>query len=161
MGYREQSPPNTSQMTIDGELYAVDSFGMDDGRQHHPNDAFRFIFQLGTGYTMFLYVIQAGALNLPRHFFHTFWYKGIITVDTEMEDWGPPQSVVCAPISLPLLYTSVAVHGVAFAIENQTFVADGESLTMRFELAGREPLVWTRATGWSMDGPLVFSPAAD
>jgi hypothetical protein len=165
MGYRELPHPNAfqphkSQLTIDGVQYDLDSFGMDDGRAEFPNAAFRFIFELGNGYFRHLYVIQAGALGEPQHFSHTFWLKGIVAVDVEMEDYGPPRSVACEPFDVPLLYTSVAVGDAAYALEKQSFVADGEALAMTFLLAGREPLVWTRAVGWSSGVLPVFSPKA-
>ncbi len=148
-------------MTIDGRLYAVDFFGMDDGHLKRPDGAFRFIFQLGTGAEMYLYVIQAGMLGSSRHFFHTFWFKGMVAVDMEMEEWGAPGTVACAPLDLPLLYESVVVGDDSFVLEKQTFCAVGEELTMRFELQGREPLVWTRSTGWPDDALVVLGPAAD
>lgn len=148
-------------MTVDGRLYAVDFFGMDDGHLKRPDGAFRFIFQLGAGAEMYLYVIQAGMLGSARHFFHTFWFKGMVAVDMEMEEWGAPGTVACAPIDLPLLYESVVVGDDSFVLEKQTFWADGEELTMRFELRGREPLVWTRSTGWPDDTLVVLGPLAD
>jgi len=37
---------------------------------------------------------------------HSFWSKGIITVDTEMEEWGPPRHVEC-DLDLPPTYQQV------------------------------------------------------
>jgi hypothetical protein len=166
MGYRERllrtpGQPNPSRMTIDGALYDIDCFGMDDGYKRGELDAFRFLFELGSGLSRYVYVIQAGALHDNRHFFHTFWFKDIITVDMDPEEQGPPKRVSCVPVDLPLVYTCVAVGDTVYPIQRQTFMADGEALTMNFALAGREPLVWTRAAGWSTKERRVFSPAGD
>jgi hypothetical protein len=160
MGYREAriAREPTPQLQIDGAVYDVDSFGMDDGWSDDPGDAFRFIFQLGSGYMIYLYVIQAGGIADPRHFFHTFWLKDCAVAEVDMEDRGPPRRVQCPPLVVPSLYQTVTLDGRELAIERQTFAADftsgeDERATMTFALAGDATLEWDRREGWRLAGP--------
>jgi hypothetical protein len=156
MAYHETSlEAPRPQITIDGESYDIDYFGMDDGWSDDADDAFRFIFQLGQGLMIYLYVIQAGGLRDHRHFFHTFWLKDCAVAEVEMEDRGPPKRVACNPTVLPLLYGRVAVGDREHAIAKQTFVADftaggEERSVMTFELEGGGRLEWDRVTGWQV-----------
>jgi hypothetical protein len=154
MGYRELPLGRKGVLTIDGSDYDVDWFGMDDGQSEDPGDAFRFIFQLGSGFMIYLYVIQAGARGDHRHFFHSFWTKDCAVADVEMEEHGPPREVRCGPIELPLLYRRVTVGGRAFGVVAQTFVTTlDERPLMTFELDGGARLSWDRRDGWCLAEP--------
>src|SRR5687767_3872650 len=143
------------KITIDGEVYDVDYFGMDDGEGDDPGEAHRFIFQLGQGLVIYLYVIQNGSLDDHRHFFHTFWLKDAAAFEVEMEDRGPPRRVSCDPIALPLLYHRVTAGDRDFAIVKQSFATDftagqDERSVMTFELEGGSRLEWDRREGWRL-----------
>lgn len=66
VGYQERRLPAPATLTLDGVAYDVDAFGMDDGQSDDPTDAFRFLFQLGAGLMIYVYVIQAGGRGRPR-----------------------------------------------------------------------------------------------
>lgn len=180
MGYRETMlRKDKPQLVIDGDTFDVDMFGMDDGRNPSPTDAFRFIFQLGSGYMIYLYVIQAGGRGDPAHFFHTFWLKDCAVAHVEMEDRGPPKHVRLARSSLPLNYREVRLTGAtngaarSYGIVEQHFTAESaDQLTMEFLLDGGARLTWTRAGHWAFaehgepqplppDQWLEFSPAGE
>jgi hypothetical protein len=174
MGYREAVVPAPKpSLHVDGDDYDVDYFGMDDGRATAPDASFRFIFQLGQGLMIYLYVVQAGGKRDPSHFFHTFWLKDCAVAEVDMEDRGPPSVVRLAPCALPLNYTQVTLGERTFAIRAQRFSAPSAAeLCMELDLAGDAQLRWRRADAWTLvDGgasrPLSddewprFSPAAD
>jgi hypothetical protein len=146
VAYAERSAKG--DLEIDGSHYDVDSFGMDDGRFPDPDSAFRFIFQLGSGWMIYLYVVQAGANGLWEHFADHFWTKDCAVAEVEMEDHGPAWSVV-GDVDVPLNYATVTVGGVTSEILSQRFTAFGQELRMEIALSdGR--LVWTRADAWSI-----------
>lgn len=168
MGYRELRAALKGSLLIDGEGYDVDYFGMDDGHSADPTDAFRFIFQLGQGFMIHLYVIQAASVGRPRHFYHTFWLKDCAVAYVDEEDRGPPGRVESPPLDLPLLYKTVTLRSSLAAAERtftlvaQTFEARYEAgreehLSMEFTLldpnTGEARLVWTRADGFCLYEP--------
>jgi hypothetical protein len=147
--YRELALKTKATLRIDGDDYDVDYFGMDDGRSEDATDALRFLFQLGRGYMIHLYVIQAGARADPTWFFHTTWIKDCAVMEVEQEDTGAPSSVDSEVIFLPRLHGSVEVGPRRYDILTQTFRASGESLEMNFAFAGGA-LRWTRANRWEL-----------
>jgi hypothetical protein len=159
MGYREQTVSLRGAFAIDGERYDLDRFGMDDGEPDDPTQAFRFLFQLGSGYMIYLYVIQAGAGGGEHgHFSHSFWLKDCAVAEVEMEEYGPPSQVSAPWCALPLNYVRVTVQGGAaaraFAIASQRFRAPGDGgLEMELALEHGATLRWTRARAWELDEP--------
>jgi hypothetical protein len=158
MGYCELKVPQpTPTITIDGDGYDVDWFGMDDGKDESPDAAFRFLFQIGLGMKTHLYVVQAGGQRGNRDAFgHHFWLKGILTIDMEPEDYGPPRAVQAAPMVLPLPYAWVtfgAPHAPRrLRILTQQFEAPSvDELTMRFQLEYGVRLLWSRSRGWEVE----------
>lgn len=151
MGYREAAvPAPRPSLHVDGVDYDVDYFGMDDGRDAAPDASFRFIFQLGQGLMIYLYVVQAGGKRDPTHFFHTFWLKDCAVAEVDMEDRGPPAVVRLAPCTLPLNYTQVTLGERTFTIRAQRFAAPSAAeLSMEFELEGGAQLRWTRRDAWT------------
>jgi hypothetical protein len=164
MGYREAAlPAPKPQLHVDGADYDVDFFGMDDGRDDAPDAAFRFLFQLGQGLMIYLYVVQAGGRQRPTHFFHTFWLKDCAVAEVDMEDRGPPTVVRLEPCALPLNYAQVTLGAKTFTVRAQRFSAPSAAeLRMDFELEGGAQLRWTRAEAWSfVDGATSRALAAD
>jgi hypothetical protein len=167
VGYRELSLPSPHpKIVISGESYDVDYFGMDDGRSPDPGDALRFMFQLGSGLMIYLYVIQAGGARDLDHFSHRFWLKDCAVADVDAEERGPPSAVEAPSIVLPRVYASITLARTdepgerTHAIASQTFRArkgsSGEQeLEMLFVLgaegapAGR--LLWSRAGAWAIE----------
>ena len=151
MAYRELPLPSPHpKLRIDGVAYDVDYFGMDDGQSEEPLDALRFLFQLGLGYMIHLYVIQAGARGTPNVFFHTTWIKDCVVAEIEMEDTGAPSTVETPPMDLPLLYDAVVLGARTFRIVSQTFRAGAAELVMEFALVGGT-LRWTRERRWELE----------
>ncbi|MGZ6096037.1 MAG: hypothetical protein ACXWUG_28610 [Polyangiales bacterium] len=150
MGYRELRLSSSQVLCIDGVSYDVDWFGMDDGRSERPTDALRFLFQLGHGYMIHLYVIQAGSRGTPGWFFHTTWIKDCAVAEVEMEDTGAPALVEVEKLDLPLCYDVVELADARHSIVTQTFRASGTELEMTFELASGSRLVWTRERRWEL-----------
>ena len=150
MGYHELPLSPHPKITIDGTVYDVDYFGMDDSWNagEPAGSAFRFLFQLGSGYMIYLYVIQAAATAQPVWFFHTFWTKDCAVAEVEMEEHGAPSEVRADAMELPRLYGLVTITGELFQIVKQTFSAAPEQ-RMEIEL-DRGRLVWTRSTSWSL-----------
>lgn len=153
MTYRERSlPPSRPTLCLDGDAYDVDRFGMDDGMSEDPTAALRFLFQLGLGWMIHLYVIQAGSRGDPAGFFHTTWLKDCVVAHVEMEETGAPFAVEMAVTELPLVYRAALVGGQRHRLTRQTFGAHDGDLEMRFELEGGALLRWTRARRWELDG---------
>src|SRR5687768_8967178 len=105
------------------DRYALDLIGQDDGADPRPGAAFRLIFQLGQGYSTYLYVVGMG-----RGPFHSFWTKGVVGVDAEMEEWGPRPYVACDLRDLPPVYERVQLSrgggaSEAFRVERFAFRA--------------------------------------
>ena len=162
MGYRELATPKPRpKLDISGVTYDIDYFGMDDGELDAPDDAFRFVFQLGQCLMIHLYVIQAGGASAVDHFSHSFWIKDCAVAHVDQENLGPPASVDAVPIALPLLYDSVTLLGAEaeerFDVHAQSFRArhaggSEQELEMRFAVtrADGEPatLIWTRRDAW-------------
>lgn len=156
MTYRERwLPPSRPTLLLDGEAYDVDLFGMDDGRSEAPSAALRFLFQLGAGYMIHLYVIQAGWRGEPAGFFHTTWLKDCVVAHVEMEETGAPSTVEIAPTVLPLVYRAVVLGAHRHRLVRQVFQADGTELEMRFDLEAGSVLRWTRARRWELDGRVL------
>ena len=169
MGYRELALPTPRPaLVVDGATYDIDYFGMDDGRSEAPDAAFRFLFQLGSGYMIYLYVIQAGGRDDPGHFFHTFWQKDCAVAEVEMEEWGPPSEVCALSTPLPLVYEALELRSGAgehvtsrrLAIVSQRFRArhaknDGDELAMDFELSeadgAQSRLSWSKSEAWQVE----------
>ncbi len=173
MGYEERSlGSGKSVIEIGGVTYDIDVFGMDDAQSADPADAFRFLFQLGCGYMIYLYVIQAGTRTAPKHFFHTFWTKDCAVYDVEMVEHGPPLSVKANAISLPLLYERVTLRSEDrktpserhFSVTSQAFMAEfsesgPKEFEMRFEMRDcgtgeqKTRLSWSLSGGWTIEEP--------
>lgn len=153
MAYHERRlPPSRPTLLLDGQEYDVDAFGMDDGGNEDPTAALRFLFQLGLGYMIHLYVIQAGFRADPAGFFHTTWLKDCAVAHVEMEETGAPSTVELDPTELPLVYRTVVVAAQRHRLVRQVFRAHGGDLEMRFELEGGAVLLWSRARRWELDG---------
>jgi hypothetical protein len=149
MPYRELPLGSVNAtLSIDGESYDIDYFGMDDGQSEDDTDALRFLFQLGRGYMIHLYVVQAGSRARPAGFFHTTWLKDCAVAEVEEEDTGAPTSVECEALALPLCHSRVAIADRSHAILTQTFHASAGELSMTFALEGGAQLVWTRTRRW-------------
>jgi hypothetical protein len=168
MGYRELPVPKPKpSLWIDRREYDVDYFGMDDGRGEEPDTAFRFLFQLGMGLMIYLYVIQAGGRRSHGHFYHTFWLKDCAGAWIDMEEYGPPSSVRIEPCSLPVLYPTVTVRKPGaedrvFTVVAQQFDAESEErLRMQFTLEGAARLTWTRVDGWVIEDGISPSRSLD
>lgn len=149
--------PGPATIDLDGVTYDIDYVGMDDGRAPAPDAALRIIFQLGHGYMIHLYVVQAGATGRPQHFFHTFWLKDCAVAEVEMEEYGPPARVTAPPCALPPLFAAVEVEiegGDAprhLAIAAARFEApDADRLELRFALGGGGALRWSRRQAWEL-----------
>jgi hypothetical protein len=149
MAYRELPLKTEATLCIDGDDYDIDYFGMDDGHSEEPGDALRFLFQLGRGYYIHLYVIQAGWRGDHRGFFHTTWLKDCAVMEVEMEDTGAPSRVESDVIFLPLLYSSVAIEDRRYEILTQAFRASDGAIAMTFSFAGGA-LRWTRERRWEL-----------
>ena len=180
VGYRELPLPGPRpELVVSGSRYDLDAFGMDDARSDDPDDAFRFIFELGAGLTIWVYVIQAGGRRDSHHFAHTLWLEDCAAAHVEPENRGPPASVEAAQLSLPLVYETVTVGGRTLSIVSQTFDAaldpTGEQ-RLRMEIAVRDAdgaaglLSWDRSAAWEIEVPgarrvavaladLAFGPA--
>lgn len=153
MAYRELRLQTEARLRLDDVDYDIDFFGMDDGQSEEPGDALRFLFQLGRGYYIHLYVIQAGWRGDHRGFFHTTWLKDCAVMEVEMEETGAPSRVESDVIFLPLLYAHVAVAERRYEILTQAFRAADGAIAMTFSFAGGA-LRWTRERCWelSVDG---------
>jgi len=172
VGYREAAVGARDALIIDGTAYDVDYVGMDDGlpspedpepasasEPSRTNDAaFRFLFQLGHGYMIHLYVVQAGAAAAPRdHFFHSFWLKDCAVAEVEMEEYGAPRTVTAPWLALPRLYERVTIHGDGgprvepiAALRFRAPDVDGLELELTLAAAAAH-LRWTRARGWELE----------
>ncbi len=143
-------------LRLNGRRFDVDYFGMDDGGEPDPDHARRFLFQLGAGYMIYLYVIQAGSTARLDLFQHSFWTKDCAVAEVEQEEHGPPTQVIAASMALPVLYGSVEVGAPArrFRIASLAFEAAPEQpQLMTFALEGTEgpaELRWRRGDGWSL-----------
>ena len=165
MGYEERAVPGPAKQTIaiDGKVYDLDRFGMDDGKSDEPDEAFRFLFQLGYVYLIHLYVIQAGGQAAARRgaFFHTFWLRDCAVYEVEPEEYGPPKEVHCGPLELPLVYSTVAIGDRTFELLSLRFAApSAQELKMTFELSGGCRLWWTRARAWELEEAGTRRPLA-
>lgn len=157
--YREAPLRPQPTLVIDGSSYDVDYFGMDDGQSDEPTDARRFIFQLGQGLMIYLYVVQAGSVAQPGHFFHTFWTKDCAVAEVEMEDHGAP-SRVQGEFEVPVLFPLVQIDGgrSRYRVEGARFRAtlseQGQALELVFQLSGEggtARLVWERGNGYRLE----------
>jgi hypothetical protein len=135
-------------------VYQLDYFGLDDGSVTDPTASMRALFQLGSGYMIYLYVI---GMRQPGEgpWFHTFWVKDCVVADVEMEEYGPPTLVACEPMDLPCVYATVSIAGAAPSrIERTTFHATADearpTLLLRFALEGERALTWSSTHGWSV-----------
>jgi hypothetical protein len=137
--------------------YQIDAFGQDDGSSRDPTRSFRLILEVGAGYFTCLLVIgMAQPDGLGR--FTNFWLKGIVAVEVDMEEYGPPSVVVCGPLELPAVFSGVTlwrgetqtarfdVTGCSF--EATTKEPDAPVLTMRWRLSDDGLLWWTSDGGW-------------
>jgi hypothetical protein len=142
-----------------GATFDVDDFGQDDGASRDPNDSFRLILQLGSGYYIFLLVIgMAQPHGLGR--FQTFWIKDCAVVEVDMEEYGEQSVVEGGPFELPVVFGGVtllrgeretarfAVSGCSF--EAKTTQPDKPLLTMHWRLANDGLLTWNSVAGWSI-----------
>lgn len=147
------------QVTIDGVAYDLDQFGMDDGRDADADAARRLLFQLGHGFMIHVYVIQAGATLSLGWFAHTFWTKDCAVAEIEPEEHGPPARVE-ADVELPVVFRTLEIGGGAerYAVEGARFRAAIEGgdqvleleLRLRHELQ-RARLRWSRAGGYAIE----------
>lgn len=167
MGYHERRLPAAATLTLDGVGYDVDAFGMDDGQSDDPTDAFRFLFQLGAGLMIYVYVIQAGGAAGHGHFFHTLWLKDCAVAEVDVEDRGPPARVSAPPFALPVIYPTVTIAGSAgarsFAILAQRCATPTTlGVEIDFTFAGGH-LRWSRAAAWqlALDGAPARALRAD
>lgn len=103
MGYRQALLPTKGRLEIDREPYVIDLFGMDDGLDRRPDATFRFLFQLGSGYMIYRYVVGAMQPGDDR-FLHSFWTKDCVVAWIDEEEHGPPATVRAEPVALPVLY---------------------------------------------------------
>lgn len=156
MGYHELSArPSRPFVELDGQVYDLDAFGMDDGKSENGDDTFRFLFELGLGYATYLYVIVAGGQGRERRrlFSPHFWLKGFVTVDMEPSERPTPKRVVAAKTRLPLVYSTVTVGEHRQRIAAQHFeAASADELKMQFELEPSSQLLWTPRSSWELDG---------
>ncbi len=157
--YREAALRPQPTLVIDGSRYDVDYFGMDDGRSDEPTDARRFIFQLGQGLMIYLYVVQAGSVEKPGHFFHTFWTKDCAVAEVEMEDHGAPGRVE-GSFEVPVLFPLLQIDGgrSRYRVESARFRAtpsdQAQGLELVFQLSGEggpARLVWEREGGYRLE----------
>jgi hypothetical protein len=140
-----QSPK--AHVMIDGTEHDIDHVGQDDATE----PVFRFVFQLGIGYMIYLWVVG----RRPDGFFHSYWTKDCAVAEVDMEEHGPPARVLLAPLALPALYAGVTIEGRQRPIEGVTFEADIGGTTKRLEarwaLAGGRALTWD-GDAWRLDG---------
>jgi hypothetical protein len=158
MTYHERrAADGRNRLVIDGDSFDIDWVGMDDGLDRDERTNFRFLFQLGSGYMIYLYVIgitRAGA----GPWFHTFWTKDCAVAEVEMVEHGPPDEVRCERFVLPRLHDTLVLEGPngarKFRIGVSTFDARVDRQTtrleVRFELEDGE-LVWN-TDGWRLGG---------
>jgi hypothetical protein len=151
--------PRHVQTTFD-----FDCFGMDDGRQP-PGHNFRFLFQLGWSYFIYLYVVGTDSVTKPGEprWFHTFWIKDCAVVEVDMEERGPP-SLVEADVELPVLYRGCTItppggKGMNFEISSGHIMATpGKGQELLVSFAMRDPtgaewtLSWGNGCGWCLRG---------
>src|SRR5688500_5425365 len=88
---------------IDGTEHDIDDVGQDDATEPH----FRFVFQLGIGYMIYLWVVG----RRPDGFFHSYWTKDCAVAEVDMEEHGAPSSVRLPHLVLPALFDGVIVDG--------------------------------------------------
>ena len=164
MAYFETSMPGASKQHLriePGHLsqdFEIDLFGMDDGRDPNPGHAFRLIFQLGSGYMIYLYVVQMSRPG-DQHFFQNFWIKDCAVVEVDMEELGAPHRVVGGPMDLPRLFQAVRIGlrdpGFAFAdflIEASVFEARSDEAGVLLEICWNleqgQSLRWSNREQW-------------
>lgn len=142
-----------------GPDFDVDDFGQDDGSSRDPDVSFRLILQLGSGYYIFLFVVgMAQPHGLGR--FQTFWIKDCAVVDVDMEEYGEQSFVEGGPFEVPVVFAGVTLwrgeqQTARFTITGCAFEAVTKEpnkplLTMRWRLTDDGALVWTSASGWSL-----------
>jgi hypothetical protein len=168
MGYREMKVGDAPGALLIEPGHGVtrfdlDYFGLDDGHERSPDPSFRAIFQLGSGYMIYLYVI---GLRQPGQspWFHTFWIKDCAVAAVGEEELGAPSKVECAERELPLLYThlvledrvsAIRTHRVG-SIDFRAWQEGGEqALELRFTLIDDQggssgELTWRNGAGWTL-----------
>ena len=102
-------------------VFQLDYFGLDDGAVTDPTASMRALFQLGSGYMIYLYVI---GMRQPGEgpWFHTFWVKDCVVAEVDMEEYGAPTLVTCETMELPGVYPAVSIAGAPPSrIERTTF----------------------------------------
>jgi hypothetical protein len=166
VGYRElrlRGSPK-QQLRIAGcslsAEFDLDLFGMDDGTEREPGRTFRFLFQLGQGYMIYLYVVALERPEGPLSF-ETVWLKDCAVAHVEQEELGAP-SEVDASLELPVVFGRVTVtsgtgQAEAFAVQQMLFRARSEpsrELEMRLHVRSSDgtPAVlrWSSSAAWSL-----------
>lgn len=137
--------------------FDVDYYGQDDGLSTKPEAAFRFLFQLGSGLMIYLYVIGVAQPG-PLEYFHTFWIKDCAAVEIDMEELGAPDTVSGGPFALPIIYPIFVLRTPereeTFVVERYAFEARTSSdkkvfLQMHWGLDGAD-LYWNNLVGWHL-----------
>jgi hypothetical protein len=165
MGYHEvptrQPRPSISLWGhCDSPEFAVDYFGMDDGTERDPDTNFRFLFQLGQGLYIYLYVIVLRPPESPLQF-HTFWRKDCAVVEVEQEELGAPSRVEAHNLELPVVFRQCVLHlhdrpTRTFEVRHVRFSATCRpALALWFSFSLGEPeaqaaieFVWESSLGW-------------
>ena len=162
--------------------FDVDYFGQDDGRESaaDPNRALRLIFQLGSGFMIYLYVIGIDQPGRGRSF-HSFWMKDCAVAYVDQDEFGPPEFVAGGPLELPVIFNCVRIidanattaidaqsatskqnaqnaqsSAITYTIDHCEFTATNvlnqsqPNLEMRWQLTGDDTLCWNNRAGWSL-----------
>jgi hypothetical protein len=120
-----------------GTTFDLDYFGHDDGAARDKN--FRLIFQLGSGFMIYLYVVGF-PLDEPLKYFHTFWIKDCAVAEVEMEELGAPEFVSCHLRPLPVVYKHLSLTDAQentrkFVVDSCAFEARAEPLFLQMRWA--------------------------
>ena len=148
--------PSSRRPKADPE-FEVDFFGMDDGADREPDWAFRFLFKLGQGLMVHLYVL---ILHPPESALrkHTFWNKDCAVAEIEMEELGAPDRVVARDLALPVVFRRCTIsrptQARSYRVQGVRFHANhgGPRLSIRLALTAPSgsaaALIWGSADGW-------------
>jgi hypothetical protein len=145
-------------ITLDDTVYEIDAFGMDDRRDAAPDEAYRFLFQLGIGTDIFVYVIQAGAPGDDVHVAHDLELVDSAVAEIEPESRPTPERVRVSA-KLPNPFKTARLAGVG-ADRSATITAvrvdaiPGGPVQFSFSTAGAfKGARWRWGEGWTVQDP--------
>lgn len=152
-------------VSLDDTVYEIDAFGMDDRRGAAPDEAYRFLFQLGIGTDIFVWVVQAGAPGDADHVAQLLQLADSAVAEIEPQDLAPPERVRVAA-KLPSPFSAVHLTGPGGAARGAITQAridavPGGPIQLSFVASGAvKGARWRWGSGWSVEAP-TWRPLAE